>query len=192
MIIGITGRSGSGKSYISEQIQKHLNALHVKIDEISHSVLYAENNTKKLKAKFGESIFDGDQLDRKKLGKIVFTDDEKLAWLNRFCQTQMEQEIDSIIAANPNSIIILDYALLPWMKQFKKCDIKMLVSASFEDRFKRVQERENVTKEYFENRDKKIAGYNEFKFDLEVDNSKPLNINDILDFIKSKQEHNND
>ena len=102
------------------------------------------------------------------------------------------EEIDSIIAANPNSIIILDYALLPWMKQFKKCDIKMLVSASFEDRFKRVQERENVTKEYFENRDKKIAGYNEFKFDLEVDNSKPLNINDILDFIKSKQEHNND
>ena len=32
----------------------------------------------------------------------------------------------------------------------------------------------------------------EFKFDLEIDNSKPLNINDILDFIKSKQEHNND
>ena len=143
MIIGITGRSGSGKSYISEQIQKHLNALHVKIDEISHSVLYAENNTKKLKAKFGESIFDGDQLDRKKLGKIVFTDDEKLAWLNRFCQTQMEQEIDNIISTNSNMVIILDYALLPWMKQFKKCDIKMLVSASFEDRFKRVQERES-------------------------------------------------
>ena len=137
MVIGITGKSGSGKSFLSEKIK------------------------------------------------------EKLEKLNKFCQTQMEIEIDEIIASS-NQTVILDYALLPWMKQFKKCDIKMLVSASFEDRFKRVQERENVTKEYFENRDKKIAGYNEFKFDLEVDNSKPLNINDILDFIKSKQEHNND
>ena len=192
MIIGITGKSGSGKSYISEQIKENLNAIHVKIDEISHSVLYAENNTKKLKTKFGESIFDGDTIDRKKLGRIVFTDDEKLAWLNKFCQTQMELEIDKIISSNPNALIILDYALLPWMKQFNNCDIKILITATFEDRFKRVFERENVTREYFEKRDKKITSYDEFEFDLEIDNSKPLNINNILDFIKIKQEQNND
>lgn len=192
MVIGITGKSGSGKSYISELIKKELNALHVKIDEISHSVLYAENTVQKLRSKFGESIFDGNDLNRKKLGKIVFTDDEKLAWLNKFCQTQMEDEIDKIIKNNPNSLIILDYALLPWMKHFKNCNIKMLVTSNFEDRFKRVSERENISREYFENRDKKITGYDEFKFDLKIDNSKPLNINDIINFIKTKQELNND
>ena len=148
MIIGITGKSGSGKSFISEKLKQGLNALHVEIDKVSHDVLYHANSIPFLKSEFGESVFENEKLNRKKLGEIVFNDKTKLTKLNQFCQSQMEDILDDIVIKNPDKTIILDYALLPWLKQYEKCDIKILVTSSFEDRFQRASKRENISKEY--------------------------------------------
>ena len=126
MIIGITGKSGAGKSYLSDIISKELGFIHVDIDTISHEVLAFPETISFLHEKFGESIFENNVLNRKKLGNIVFNSPEKLKELNDFCQIQIEKRLDQIIN-NSTKPIILDYALLNKLKQFSLCDVKILL-----------------------------------------------------------------
>ena len=182
MVIGITGKSGSGKSFLSEKIKENLNPIHVDIDKISHGVLLEEKSLEFVKTEFGKEVFDGNVLNRKKLGAIVFGNKEKLEKLNQFCQTQMEIEIDEIIAGS-NQTVILDYALLPWMKQFEICDVKILLSTSFDERYNRVNSRENISREYFEKRDNSIKDYNDFEFDITLDGSSEIDIDSLITIL---------
>ena len=184
MVIGITGKSGSGKSFLSEKLKEELNAIHVDIDKISHGVLLEENTLNFVRNEFGNEVFDGEILNRKKLGSIVFNNKEKLDKLNSFCQTQMEKEIDEIIE-NSNQPVILDYALLPWLKQFESCDITILLTTSFDERFNRVNSRENITREYFEKRDSSIKNYDGFVFDLSLDSTNNIDTNLLIETIKN-------
>lgn len=185
MIIGITGKSGSGKSYLSKMIAENINALHIDVDEISHQVLSFSETQKFLKREFGSDVFDDGILNRKKLGRIVFCNHDKLHLLNKFCKLQIEKSIDNIIE-NETRPIILDYLLLPWLKQFKNCDIKILLKTDFETRFNRVKTRENITREYFLARDKSMHNYNEHQFDIIFDKQTNETIGTLLETIKSK------
>ena len=105
MIIGITGRSGAGKSYLSEILAEKLDLIHIDIDKISHEVLSFDESKTFLLNEFGTEIFDNGILNRKLLGKIVFSNQEKLDKLNNFCQIEMEKKIDEIIASSKKSLI---------------------------------------------------------------------------------------
>lgn len=187
MIIGITGRSGSGKSYLSEILATNLNCLHLDIDKISHEVLSFSETQNFLKQNFGEEIFDDGVLNRKKLGKIVFNNKPKLELLNNFCQIQIENRIDEIIKACQLPII-LDYALLPKLKQFPNCDIKILLNADFDIRFNRVKKRENITKDYFISRDNSIEDSNNLQFDFVFTNISNDEIQSLINSIQNKKE----
>lgn len=168
MIIGISGRSGTGKSYVSEILAKKLDLEHVNIDKVSHEVLELPETIKFLKSEFGENVFENGVLNRKTLGKIVFYNGEKLDLLNNFCQAQIEKKLDKIIATSTKPIIF-DYALLWKLKQFSKCDIKILLKSDFETRFERVAKRENISREYFKARDNSLNEPN-IKFDYVFSN----------------------
>lgn len=73
-IIGITGKSGSGKSTFASLLAKKLNCIPIDIDKIGHQALLDPNILTALSQKFGNEIFDNEgKLDRKKIGDIVFT-----------------------------------------------------------------------------------------------------------------------
>ncbi len=181
MIIGITGRSGSGKSYLSEKIAEELDLIHIDIDKISHEVLSFVDTQAFLVEEFGNEIFIDGKLNRKLLGKIVFGSKEGLLKLNRFCQIQIEKKIDEILT-NANKPVILDYALLCGLKQFKQCDIKILLKADFDIRFSRVKTRENISKEYFISRDRSLAEFNDKMFDFVYTN---MSVEDTENLIKT-------
>lgn len=184
MIIGITGKSGSGKSYASEILAKNLNLKHIDIDKISHEVLSYPETIKFLKKEFGDLVFDNNNLNRKKLGKIVFNDKIKLEKLNKFCQKLIEEKLDEIVQNNKN--LILDYALLPLLKNINDCDVKILLTADFETRLSRVQTRENITKEYFLSRDNSVLNYDKNIFDYVLNNAKIEDIEALTKKIKEK------
>lgn len=184
MIIGISGRSGTGKSYVSEILAKKLNLEHINIDDISHEILKLPETIKFLKSEFGENVFEDGVLNRKTLGKIVFYNGEKLDLLNNFCQTQIEKKLDKIIATSTKSII-LDYALLWKLKQFGNCDIKILLKSDIETRFERVAKRENISREYFKARDNSL---NEptLKFNYTFSNITDEQIDELASLIKKE------
>lgn len=184
MIIGITGKSGSGKSYLSEILAQNLDMIHIDIDKISHKVLTFENTKNFLLKEFGSKIFDNEILNRKQLGTIVFSNPEKLEKLNKFCQIEIEKELDRIIKDSTKSII-LDYALLVGLKQFELCDIKILLDADLNLRYSRVKSKENITKEYFFSRDNSLPNFDESKFNFIYKNISESEISFLIDYIKS-------
>jgi len=193
MIIGITGRSGSGKSFLSDILAEKLDMIHIDIDKISHEVLTFEESKKFLLNEFGSEIFENGVVNRKKLGKIVFGEPEKLEKLNRFCQIEMEAKIDEIIASATKPLI-LDYALLFGLKQFESCDIKILLKADFDVRYSRVKTRENITREYFLSRDSSLSDsdYNESLFDFVYHHISKEEIEELSKTLKSKLGANHD
>lgn len=83
VIIGLTGGIGSGKSTVGKFLAE-LGAAHLDGDKLGHEVyLRGTPGWRSLVERFGTSILDaGGEVDRKKLGQIVFADPDALARLN--------------------------------------------------------------------------------------------------------------
>jgi len=89
-VIGLTGGIGSGKSTVS-QFLAELGTIIVDADEIGHEAL--KPNTEawhEVVAAFGRQILTTNgNIDRKKLGKVVFGNSESLLRLNRIMHPRM-------------------------------------------------------------------------------------------------------
>ena len=89
-VIGITGGIGSGKSTVS-QFLAELGAVIIDADKVGHEAFKSDTETwREVVAAFGRQILTskGD-IDRGKLGKIVFGSPESLAQLNRIMHPRM-------------------------------------------------------------------------------------------------------
>ncbi|WMV54064.1 hypothetical protein MTR67_047449 [Solanum verrucosum] len=83
-IVGLTGGIASGKSTVSNLFKAHGIPV-VDADIVARNVLKkGTGGWKKVVATFGEDILlDNGEVDRAKLGQIVFSDPEKRQLLNR-------------------------------------------------------------------------------------------------------------
>lgn len=174
MLIGLMGKSGSGKSLISKLLKELDDRVQViDIDKIGHDSHNDFGVRTKLKEYFGDDIFNSDgNVNRKALGKIVFSDKSKMQLLYDATYTYMVERIDSMISEC--QITVLDYALLPLTKYFELCDVKILVEASFDARCQRVIARDNISKEKYESRDANSADYTSYDFDYTIQNNSDL------------------
>ncbi len=181
MIIGISGKSGSGKSTISKLIcDSKPNSLHCDIDKIGHEVLLLKEVKMELIKTFGADIVIEDYVDRKKLGMIVFENREKMKELTSITWSHMELMIDEIIEKNKNNMIVLDWILLPQSKYFDMCDYKILVDSSIEERKRRAMIRDNISEEKFLLRESASIEYDKEVFDLVIKNE---NLKDIRKLV---------
>ena len=173
MIIGICGKSGSGKSTIAKQItSRYKNAIHLDIDKIAHKSHKDKEVKQKIISTFTESVLTNNEIDRKKLGRIVFASKEKMKLLEEITWEFMEKEIDNFINENKDKIIILDYIILPLTKYFDKCNIKILLDIPYHIRKQRVLSRDNITEEQFDLRDSAAIQYEVSDFDIVLENEK--------------------
>lgn len=171
MIIGICGKSGSGKSTVAKQIiSKYKTAVHLDIDKIAHKSHKDKEVKRKIINIFSKSILTDNEIDRKKLGKIVFSSKMKMKLLEEITWEYMQKEIDNFIKENKDKIIILDYILLPLTKYFNKCNIKILLDIPYSIRKQRVLNRDNIDEEEFDLRDSASIQYNENDFDIVISN----------------------
>lgn len=190
-IICVTGKSGSGKTYISNMLASKLLCPVVDIDHVAHDVMKSSSVKNQVRKVFGDSVFDGNNINRKKLGEVVFSDKQKLSFLENLTQTEMENEIDKIIASSASTYIILEYALLPRMRQFGVSFFNILIEANIETRSTRITKRDGITKEYFLKRDQNSTNYNDYNFDLVISNdSRFVDTDSIIEKIKNKDKLN--
>lgn len=170
MLITITGPSGSGKSFIANYLTTlNKNIVHLNIDLVGHEVIETEEIKRKIVEHFHLDT-KNNQIDRKRLGEIVFNNQDKMQELSNFTWQYMEQKIDEYIKDNQNKIIILDWILIPKTKYFNLSDMNILVKATKEARTKRAMIRDNITVSKFEEREKATLDFDESKFDYVIDN----------------------
>ncbi len=89
-IIGLTGGIGSGKSTVSRFLAE-LGAVILNADEVGHEAFKPDTEIwRKVVAAFGRQIVTPDgNIDRKKLGNIVFGNPESLSRLNQIMHPRM-------------------------------------------------------------------------------------------------------
>lgn len=171
MIISIVGLSGSGKSFIAKTLKEYNERIvHVDIDKIGHSSHENPIVKQNLVSSFGEEILTNGNIDRKKLGSIVFNSKEAMKKLEDITWAFMEEELDTIIVNNKNKIILLDWLLLQRTKFFFQSDLRILVTAPLEIRMQRAITRDNITKEKFLERESSAPNIDETQFEYIINN----------------------
>ena len=150
-VIGLIGGIGSGKTSVSEI----LNSLGVDVidaDKVGHEVYIPDSEGwRKVISVFGQGIVDQqNEIDRKKLGAIVFGDPKEMDKLNKLMHPIMYkliQEKINKLADNGVEVVILEAAILLEANWQPLTDEIWLAKSDQEIVIERVQLRNKFTRE---------------------------------------------
>ena len=150
LILGLTGGIGCGKSSLSN-IFRNLNIPIVDADIISRKIFEDKLLLEKVFVHFGQSIKNDDgTLNRKALGKIVFSDEEKLKELNNLTHPRIREKIISEIEKlrkKGENIVVLDAAILVESGFLDMVDKLLVVTCKQEVQISRIQKRDNCSEQ---------------------------------------------
>jgi dephospho-CoA kinase len=98
-VIGLTGGIGTGKSTVAG-FMAELGAVVIELDKLGHETMRPGGDAwKKLVEYFGEAIIDRDgEIDRSRLGQIVFNDSAALERLNSIIHPEIDTIVDARLA----------------------------------------------------------------------------------------------
>tara|TARA_Y100001954_G_scaffold235203_1_gene292432 strand:+ start:1064 stop:1666 length:603 start_codon:yes stop_codon:yes gene_type:complete len=144
--IGVTGGIGTGKTTVCT-IFKKIGIPIFNADEQSKILLKKnENVISKIITVFGDNILDKKKIDTKKLGRIVFTNKQKLIELNNILHPRVIEKFDNWLLEQDSKYIIKESALLFESNTYKKLDKIILIQSPLKLRINRVCSRDNRTK----------------------------------------------
>ena len=149
-LIGLTGGIASGKSTVIQHLHQSGYSV-IDADKLGHKVLEQGNpGYKKVVNYFGNEILNSDNtVNRTALGKIVFTDPEKLKQLNGISHpiiAEMIQRKFEESALNSNSgIVFLEAALLIEANWYKVCGYVWVITLDSTFALSRLQKRDNLS-----------------------------------------------
>jgi len=148
--IGLTGNIASGKSMISSMLREY-GATVLDADLVGKSVLAenVEGALEQVRAAFGDSIFDGNQLNRHLLGNLVFGHPDLLMKLNDFMMPIMTRLIVNEITAlhRTSTVVVLDAAILIEASWQNLVDEIWVVKASKNEQLKRLMTRDHLSRD---------------------------------------------
>jgi len=150
MIIGITGGTGCGKTTLLKAFAD-LGGLVLDCDVIYHQLLQEDASLlAAIEARFPGTVEEG-QLQRKKLGSIVFSDEAALLDLNRITHGAVKQEVLKRLASHTGHAAIDAIALFE-SDLASLCDITVAITAPEEDRVRRLMVRDGISEDYARSR----------------------------------------
>ena len=116
LVIGLTGSIGTGKSEAARQLEA-LGASIISADQVGHEA-YTPNTEawEHVVSAFGDEILQDDgEIDRRKLGTIVFSDPGQLERLNQIMHPRMAQMVADkveVLRGQGVEVVVVEAALL--------------------------------------------------------------------------------
>jgi dephospho-CoA kinase len=119
LVVGIAGASGTGKSTIAAHVARRYRGVHVDGDDIAHAVLSGDARAiTAIRSAFGSGVFGADGcIDRRRLGRVVFSDAGALKKLNaivhpavvaRCAERVARARVDGALLAVVDAALILE------------------------------------------------------------------------------------
>ncbi|MGB2800568.1 MAG: dephospho-CoA kinase [Dehalococcoidia bacterium] len=150
-IIGLTGGILSGKSTVARMLVEK-GAGHIDADKMGHEAYEPHTKTwQKVVDAFGTGILkDSEEIDRQKLGDIVFNDPESLARLNRIVHPQIGrlvvEELEKLRSKGVD-VVVIEAILLIEARWTNIVDEVWVTVAPEETVLKRLQNRSGLNEE---------------------------------------------
>lgn len=196
VIIGLTGQSGAGKTTVSRYFSDKGFAV-INCDLVARNVTDTGSDCNKELAEIFPECFDEQYtLDRKALGKVVFSNNQKLRQLNDTIFPYITQEIQDEIKRledEGKEYIILDAPTLFEAGVDRICDCIISCVALEEIRAKRIAQRDKLTIQQILNRfaSQKSEEFFRKNSDFIIENNSDernafLQCDEIIDNIKRK------
>jgi dephospho-CoA kinase len=151
LVVGLTGGIASGKSTVSNML-KEMGITVIDADVESRlAVQHGEPAYKQIVGTFGQEIVlpDG-EIDRQKLGSIIFHDEQKRQQLNQIVHPEVRRRMNNkrdLALKNDAKIVILDIPLLFESKLTNMVDQTLLVYVDRHTQLTRLMERNHLSKE---------------------------------------------
>ena len=150
MILGITGGTGCGKTTLLKEIEAR-GGLVLDCDAVYHELLTRDCALmNSINERFPGVVVDK-KLERKKLGAIVFADEQALMDLNAITHGAIKAEIVRRLSENPKLAAIDAIALFEGGLAHL-CDTTVAITAPRAERVARLMKRDGISAQYAENR----------------------------------------
>ena len=150
MIIGITGGTGCGKSTLLKLLESK-GCLCMDCDAIYHALLAQDKGLlDSIERRFPGTVENG-QLNRKKLGSVVFSDSAALSDLNKITHSAVKEEVLRRLEEKPK-LAAIDAIALHEGGLHSLCDTTVAILAPEEMRIARLMEREGISRQYAKSR----------------------------------------
>ena len=150
MIIGITGGTGCGKTTLLNLIRDQ-GGLILDCDAIYHELLRTDGEMLgAIDARF-PGVVESGALNRKKLGAIVFSDEQALLDLNAITHSAVKREVLRRLESRP-ALAAIDAIGLFEGGLAELCGVTVAVTAPAEDRIRRLMVRDGISEEYARSR----------------------------------------
>lgn len=152
ILVGLTGGIASGKTTVSDFLRQE-GAHIIDADEIAHRLISKGNRAyRPVLDVFGDGVLDEfGEIDRKKLGAIVFAHPPELDRLNQIIHPLVFKELDAekkrMSKEQPRSIIVFDAPLLIEAQAHQKMDWVLLVYVDEKIQRSRLIKRDALTTE---------------------------------------------
>jgi len=150
--VGLTGNIASGKSCAAAMFAA-MGAYVIDADRIGHELLARGSATAaRVIDAFGHEIISPDgSIDRRKLGSIVFWDEEKRLLLNRlmhpYITAEIRQRVEEVEKMASSGIIIVDAALMVETGNYKWYDCLIVVTCDPALQIERLMRRDKLSEQ---------------------------------------------
>ncbi len=172
--IVITGLIASGKSTLAEILREE-GFVVIDADKVNKKLI-EEDGTNYLAIKSESDFkdaFDGDRLDKNKLGQIIFSDPKKMEKLNSITHKNIIREIEKEIESVDEKAVFIEIPLYFQMKEKFENDGVILVTCKKDVQIKRLMARDKISESFAK---KKIESQDTLAYmvdnsDIIIDNS---------------------
>ncbi|WP_173434326.1 dephospho-CoA kinase [Allosalinactinospora lopnorensis] len=158
--VGLTGGIGSGKSEVSRGLAAR-GAVVIDADQIAREVVEpGTSGLAEVVEEFGAVVLTPEgELDRPKLGEIVFADEARLARLNAIVHPRVGERTEELMSRAPqDAIVVYDVPLLVENDLGSLYDLVIVVDAPEEAQIERVMANRAMTEDQARARVKAQAG----------------------------------
>lgn len=147
-VVGLTGNIGTGKSVVRKMME-HLGAYGIDADTLSHrTIMKGAPGYQDVVDTFGKWIVTPDgQIDRKKLGDLVFPNPDAMISLETIIHPLVRQAIDILVRRAKPQVIVIEAIKLLESDLHRYCDAIWVTDASQQTQINRLVQRRGMALE---------------------------------------------